>query len=518
VAPIHIIEQHDSAYTIWRDAGVTARVLVHVDAHHDLYGRWFDKKKPERTARINIANFIYAAIADKLVHEIVWVVPDATWTSRTGRHDVVKELRKMAQLPPETKQKIHVTATRISGTVLGCPIHACTLENLPDHASEPVLLDIDIDYLVIPNVGLRDIREFGTRPWIWPSEFVTRLEAHGVVSDLLTVACSVEGGYTPLQWKYFADELACRLGSESDNFEWAECLRRGAELALAGHFAEAESAYQKASRLRPSSAAPRFHLANLCAASGRIDEAREHLRAAQAIDASYRTAFSTAGFWYLGYGRRARAGHAFERALSLDPEDSYACLGLGLVALAEKNWTDAERWFRRALALEESVDAQRGIARALTELKDYPAAIAAYEQSIKLALSGRRSIIDHVGLGAIDGRRPLDSAHGEIHERLGWLYAATGNSAKALAAYRMAVAMTRGSPSAWAGLARIEMKKGLRKEGIGALSKAALDTPKSFRAWWITRRIRLTQRLQARRDQKNLEGSDLSRPALWGGM
>ena len=51
-SPIHCIEQHDGAYAIWRDAGVKSRVLVHIDAHHDLYGRWFDKKRPGKTARV----------------------------------------------------------------------------------------------------------------------------------------------------------------------------------------------------------------------------------------------------------------------------------------------------------------------------------------------------------------------------------------------------------------------------------------------------------------------------------
>ena len=40
------LEQHDGAYAIGRDAGVKSRVLIHIDAHHDLYGRWFDKKRP----------------------------------------------------------------------------------------------------------------------------------------------------------------------------------------------------------------------------------------------------------------------------------------------------------------------------------------------------------------------------------------------------------------------------------------------------------------------------------------
>lgn len=517
--PIHVIEQHDGAYGIWRDAGVRRRVLLHIDAHHDLYGSWFRKKKPGRTARINIANFIYGAITDELVREVIWVVPDATWTTRAGRRDVVRQLRKIAQKPPTKKPTIHVGDDRISGIALGCPIHVCTLENLADCGPEPVLLDIDIDYLVIPNFGLRGIDDYGTVPWIWPSELVARLKARRVVSDVITIACSVEGGYTPLQWKYFAEEIACRLGGDVDDCEWASCLRRGVEDATLGNFAAAEAEYHRASKLRASSAAPRFHLANLCAAFGRMDEGRRYLRETQAIDPSYRTPFSTSGFWYYGFGRFPRARAAFERALSLDPGDSFACLGLGLIALEQDDWGGAATWLRRSLELAESVDAHRGLGRALAELKDFRGAIAAYEQSLKLALSGLRAITDQIGISSIvDGSRPWDSDHGEIHERLARLYAAVGDSSKAIAAYRMGIAMTGGDPPAWAGLARAYIRTGRTKDAIGSLSEAAIAAPEYLRTRGKVFRLRWKHRLRAWRDRDSQDIRKLASPQLWGGM
>lgn len=519
LVPIHVIEHHDSAYSIWRDAGVRRRVLLHIDAHHDLYGSWFHTKKPGRTARINISNFIYAAITDELVREVIWVVPDATWTTRAGRRDIVRELGKMAQNPSTKKPMLRISDDRISGTALGCPIHVCTLDNLPNYGAEPLLLDIDIDYLVIPNIGLRGIKNYGSLPWIWPAELVTRLKTRGLITDLVTIAYSVEGGYTPLQWKYFADELAHRLSDDSDDCEWASCLRRGAQAAITGDFAAAEAEYHEANRLHSTSGAPQFHLANLCAARGLLEEGQQYLRECQSIDPSYRTPFSTPGFWYLDFGRYARARSAFDRALRLDPSDSSACLGLGLVALYEGNWTDALTWFRRSLESGESVDAYRGMAHALAELRDYQSAIAAYEQSLKLALAGRRAITDQLGLSTVDGgSRPWDSDHGAIHERLARLYVAVGDTSKTIAAYRMAIAMTGGSPSAWAGLARAYARTHRRKDAIRALSQAALGVPEYLRRWGRVQRIRWKHRLQAWRDDRNPTGHEAGRPRLWGGM
>jgi hypothetical protein len=95
--PVHCVENHDGAYRVWRDAGVTQRLLVHVDAHHDLYGRWIDRKNPKERARINIANFVYAALEEELVRELIWVVPDQTWATPAGRRDIAHHRHRSRQ-------------------------------------------------------------------------------------------------------------------------------------------------------------------------------------------------------------------------------------------------------------------------------------------------------------------------------------------------------------------------------------------------------------------------------------
>jgi hypothetical protein len=92
--PVHCVENHDGAYRVWRDAGVTQRLLVHVDAHHGLYGRWIDRKNPKERSRINIANFVYAALEEELIRELIWVVPDQTWATRAKSLDDLRPLRK----------------------------------------------------------------------------------------------------------------------------------------------------------------------------------------------------------------------------------------------------------------------------------------------------------------------------------------------------------------------------------------------------------------------------------------
>jgi tetratricopeptide (TPR) repeat protein len=518
--PVHCIEQHDGAYAIWRNAGAKSRVLVHIDAHHDLYGCWFDKTRPGETARLSIANFIYAALAEGLVREVIWVVPDETWATKAGRDDIVKALRRMDQTPSATKPRINVGSDRITGMALGRPVHVCTVENLPA-IDEAVLLDIDVDYLIIPNIGYRGIKVYGSLPWCWPHELLARLQARGIRSDLVTIAYSVEGGYTPLQWKYLGDELAQRLRAGSHDLRWADCMRRAAVAADEGDFRAAEIGYRAARQFDPTSAAPCYHLAHLNAAKGHLQKGQELLRHAYANDRLYRTPHNNTGWWYL-QGRNVRrysqARSAFERARGLDSRDPYAWLGLGWLAIREKDWAGAEVLLRRSLELEDAcIDTHRALARVLARRKDYPGAIVAYERSLKLALSGRRAVSDDASLSMLDdGRMPWDSAHGAIHAKLARLYAARGAWADAIACYRMANGMGMNRVGSWVGLAGAYTRTGRVQEAMMALLHAVKRVPREL--MWRGKRLWSACRwwaLSSWRDRRFWKTPQSGRPQIW---
>lgn len=44
--PLHVFENHDEAYHIWRRAGLTGKTLVHLDAHHDM--AWLEYRQSPR--------------------------------------------------------------------------------------------------------------------------------------------------------------------------------------------------------------------------------------------------------------------------------------------------------------------------------------------------------------------------------------------------------------------------------------------------------------------------------------
>ena len=138
-------ENHDQAYYVWRDRRLSERILLHIDAHHDMYGAW-----PDKNQSVTIANFILP-LCKKIIREVGLGRTRRIMEGRTGRNDIrriIKTLRRNGIVGPKT----HESRTNISTTVLGRPLTICSIRQLPAFY-EPVLLDVDVDYLVIPNIG-----------------------------------------------------------------------------------------------------------------------------------------------------------------------------------------------------------------------------------------------------------------------------------------------------------------------------------------------------------------------------
>jgi hypothetical protein len=159
---------------------------------------------------VTIANFISPALREGIFREIYWVVPDRSWESARNRRHIFHHLRHIQRDFPESPARIEITRDHISTTLLGRPLRICSVEGLPKF-EETVLLDLDVDYLILPRVTYGPGDSHPALPWRWPEDLIAGLYSHGVQSELVTIAYSVEGGFTPLCWKYLGDELEARL-------------------------------------------------------------------------------------------------------------------------------------------------------------------------------------------------------------------------------------------------------------------------------------------------------------------
>jgi tetratricopeptide (TPR) repeat protein len=438
VERIFLMENHDQAYHVWRDAGSADKILIHLDAHHDMW--WADSVES-----ITIANFISLALKNDLVRAVFWVVPDGTWRTQEGRQAIHKHVRKIVRTYPGVRQGIRERSDSVSTSVLGKPLTICSLDGLPP-VEEGVLLDIDVDFLVITRASYGKVDGHAALPWCWPADLVARLCARRLCADMATIVHSVNGGYTPLKWKYLGDELALRLGQPAPNGSAVgmELIREGAEAAHRGDIVTAEEKLGLAVTTNPRSAAAAYHLALVYAGAGRIEDARRMYRRALERDPAYRSAHGSIGFNDLRANRLVRAEREFRRALSLDPEHAGALLGLGVMASRRRRWNKAEALLRRSLASDGTlIDAHRHLAAVLARCGEYDEAISAYERSLTLAMAGHRPL---ASLPATDGAtiRLLDADHWKTHARLARLYERKGDITRAIAGYRISLAAGHG--------------------------------------------------------------------------
>ena len=426
-----MMENHDAAYHAWRERGLRDRILVHMDDHHDMW--WI-----EGSEALTIANYICPAIKENIVRQVHWIVPDPRWVDPKEKANIVRQVKRIVKGYPGRRPRVKVSGKDVSTTILGRPLTVGPLSSIPQF-EEDILLDIDTDYLLGSPEHDKTKNAF-TPPWCKPEEIIRRLKSHLVRTDLVTVAYSVEGGYTPLVWKFLGDEIAGRLKRSEDSLiEGFERLHNGVALIAAGERAKAEGALLEADERIVNHAAPQFLLSELYADDDRINAARDAFRRAVACDPSYRTAYRSGGLSSLQEKRYSDAQRAFQRGLTVDPENAVSYFGLGCLAAVNKQWKEAEHLLRKALELKgDFLDANRSLGDVLSKQHRYREAISAYEKSLQLSLAGHKPL--DIYIITETGRLKLvDRHHFDVFAHLGRLHAKIGEIDEAINSFRFSI-------------------------------------------------------------------------------
>ncbi|MEW6281630.1 MAG: hypothetical protein AB1758_23670, partial [Candidatus Eremiobacterota bacterium] len=143
--PALLVEDHCQALDFWRECGVRGAACVHVDAHLDVTETGTERGSVYIPGGLNCGNFLYLALAEGLVEHLVWVIPPAlagtlAWARR--------ELQEWVDLTGAEYASLCLRDGRVEGRLLGRRLTICRLDvGLPELAP-PVLLDVDVDYLV----------------------------------------------------------------------------------------------------------------------------------------------------------------------------------------------------------------------------------------------------------------------------------------------------------------------------------------------------------------------------------
>ena len=311
IKQIVMMEDHDDAYYAWQKARIRDRILVHIDAHIDF--GWIAERDPAellelRSLRevqqqsaetslwnfsgrskgklIDIGNYINPALREDIVRSFYWVVPDGFLGNLRQQKLLEKMLNNLRETHPRAAEKATWVNGSLRGTIYGKPLTVCSLSDLPEFG-ESILLDIDTDFLVIESISgsypYADPPR--TTPWIWPEELVARLRERRLRTDFVTIAYSVEGGYTPLGYKYLGDDLARLFRDPSlvmDHRQTMALTRQAALYQEEKKIPEAIRAYERALAANSDGASTHYQLAQLFYDQGRVDQARGHYEQAVA--------------------------------------------------------------------------------------------------------------------------------------------------------------------------------------------------------------------------------------------
>ncbi|MCX5680260.1 MAG: tetratricopeptide repeat protein [Candidatus Omnitrophica bacterium] len=373
---IFMMEDHDRAYGVWKERGVRAGTLVHVDAHIDF--GWIpemdfdeigspdaDPRGPggegpllnpflkTRKKMVNIGNYICPAMREGLVGKFYWVVPDETWRSRRGVKYIVEHLQRLLAIKRYASGKFEIHPNCIRTSVFDKEVIACSLGSL-ERIEGPVLLDIDVDFMITRFIW--DDLDPARTPWIFPEGLYERLAPKINDIEALTISYSVEGGFTPLRFKYLGDELRMLYGEDpvAEKRKVMKCKRDALLQERNGKYPEAVALYEDALKMDDRDASIYFNL-SLCYQSptmADMKKAGSFYREAVRLDKTYSTRFNNYGILYLQRGEFRKAEEYFRRLLKIDDTRAAALGGLGHIALHRKKYAEALSLFEDCLCLD----------------------------------------------------------------------------------------------------------------------------------------------------------------------
>jgi len=339
---IFLIEDHDEALRVWRAQGIKGLDLLHLDAHLDfdvyaacpiseviLKARSLKELKVgleksityrsfqgDFSKQLNIGNYIFPAMQEDIVRDFYWVVPG-------GSRDLKKSFKLLRRIfkdvfrHPVGLQSVRFSAKNacVKARLLERNFIVCTLDSLP-FLDQAVLLDIDTDFLITSNLSYADATALiGKRkPWIQPLALASVLKTKIKNQKLVTIAYSVNGGYTPIVYRQLADELAYSFAPRQFKKQFIRSKK------AAGHF----GAFLKTGEKR-------------------------YYQKAIALDRHYRVADNNYGPLYLSTGQLAQAEKEFLKVKKVDSGNCACLSGLGLIAFKRKDFNRAKRLFLAAL-------------------------------------------------------------------------------------------------------------------------------------------------------------------------
>lgn len=131
---ISCFTNHKTSYTHWWISKKQDNILIHIDAHSDLYRNSHKDLRKLSNSEIGCYNYIWYGIRDGYVNEVYWVIPDSLKglmepcnASTIINKNLISEVYRN-----EGGLHIKMECIVASGETKHVPIHICTVDMLPE--------------------------------------------------------------------------------------------------------------------------------------------------------------------------------------------------------------------------------------------------------------------------------------------------------------------------------------------------------------------------------------------------
>lgn len=309
-----LVEDHHQAYYAWKKQHLFHQTLIHIDAHLDYEA--VDHNK------IDIGNFLFFAIKNKIVTKIYWVIPGS---EKSFCEDLIFIKKNFLKIHKSSLINRFVLTNGIIKTDINTiPLYISTLDTLPI-ISEPVLLDIDVDFFLFNSLKNNNpLNNIGKRkPWITTKKFVRIINKKIIKRNFITISYSVNGGYTPIIYKTIGDDIAAKFGYLDTNLN--KRLQAGKSYLKFRKFFD----------------------------QGKIDEAKKYYKLAVFLNRKYLVRDNNYGTLFLLKKDFNNAEKEFLLMLRINPFDIHCLVGLGIISIYKTNLIKAKNYFKRALSIDK---------------------------------------------------------------------------------------------------------------------------------------------------------------------
>ncbi len=216
------MEDHRDALFFWESLKIREACCVHIDAHLDTCEFELPLTSRLDEPEINCGNYLLHAIRRGVVNRVIWVIPPHLCQNQLDLSWALGELSRWNLLKITDVAEARLVEGRVEARIEGCPLTICSSGRVPE-LDRACLLDIDADYFL------------GENDEVWETPFELQERLGGLQVEAVTVAYSVQGGYTPVARRYLGNltEMLYRGQGEgawsywqqlSGQIEWQEDL------------------------------------------------------------------------------------------------------------------------------------------------------------------------------------------------------------------------------------------------------------------------------------------------------